>query len=229
MQNDPSLSTLFPNPPQICYRKNPTLAGSLVKASLPGSLHPPIGQVPPIPMTPAWCDALTSVERSALRLKEDMSCFQRCPTHHTPSFETKKRVPLYRHFARKSHDFLRDHRIVPLEHCEPDALPEREAYWIRTPHTLIPHGLNSAYGTPYYPYDHSLLPLSLPAAGTHSPPWNTTQRLFIITPFLTHVEAGFFGGFPEGFLTSGFSLVMFLNSSLLGPQLASPITHTRIL
>ena len=42
--------------------------------------------------------------------------------------ETKRLVPLYRHFARKSHDFLRDHRIVPLEHCEPDALPVREAY-----------------------------------------------------------------------------------------------------
>ena len=32
-----------------------------------------------------------------------------------------------------------------------DALPEREAYWIRTLQTLIPHGLNSAYGKPYYP------------------------------------------------------------------------------
>ena len=140
-----------------------------------------------------------------------MSCFQQCPTHHTPSnetftcadtsliyciicnklyigltsnslkvrfrahrhfSETKKRVPLTatllgNHFAWKSHDFL---RIVPLEHCEPDALSEREAYWIRTLHTLIPHGLNSAYGKPYYPYDHSLFPLSLPAAGTPPPP-----------------------------------------------------------
>ena len=62
---------------------------------------------------------------------------------HRHFSETKRRIPLYRHFARKSHDFLRDHRIVPLEHCEPDALPEREAFWIRTLHTLIPHGLNS--------------------------------------------------------------------------------------
>ena len=40
VQNDPSLSTLLPNPPQICYRRNPTLADSLVKSSLPGSHHP---------------------------------------------------------------------------------------------------------------------------------------------------------------------------------------------
>ena len=41
---------------------------------------------------------------------------------HRHASETKRRVPLHRHFARKSHDFLRDHKIVPLEHCEPDAL-----------------------------------------------------------------------------------------------------------
>ena len=80
---------------------------------------------------------------------------------HRHSSETRKLIPLYRHFARKSHDFLRDHRRVPLEHCEPDALAEREAYWIRTLHTLIPHGLNSAYGKPYYPYNHSLFSKSL--------------------------------------------------------------------
>ena len=84
---------------------------------------------------------------------------------HRHASETKKLVrPVYRHFARKSHDFHRDHRIVPLEHCEPDALPEREAYWIRTLQTLIPHGLNSAYGKPYYPYDRSLS-LSLSSTG----------------------------------------------------------------
>ena len=51
VQNDPSLSTFFPTPPQLCYRRNPTLADSLVKASLPGSRRPPTGQVPPIPIT----------------------------------------------------------------------------------------------------------------------------------------------------------------------------------
>ena len=81
-------------------------------------------------------------------------------------FRNKETSTPVRCFARKSHDFLRDYRIVLLEHCEPDALLEREAYWICTLHTLIPHGLNSAYGKPYYPYDHSL---SLPAAGVHSP------------------------------------------------------------
>ena len=29
-----------------------------------------------------------------------------------------------------------------------DALPEREAFWIRTLHTLLPNGLNVAYGKP---------------------------------------------------------------------------------
>ena len=118
-------------------------------------------------------------------------------------------------FARKLHDFLRDRTIVPLQHCEPDALPEREAYWIRTLHTLIPHGLNSAYGKPYYPYDHSLFPLSLSTAGTSSPSWNTTQRLPIITSSLfVFVRAGLylFGvfqrDFPTGFFLPlhGFSL-----------------------
>ena len=51
VQNDPSLSTLFPAHPQLCYRRNPTLAGSLVKASLPGSHRPAKGQVPPIPIS----------------------------------------------------------------------------------------------------------------------------------------------------------------------------------
>ena len=68
-------------------------------------------------------------------------------SHSWHASETKKLVrPVYRHFARKSYNFHRDQRIVPLEQCEPDALPEREAYWIRTLQTLIPHDLNSAYG-----------------------------------------------------------------------------------
>ena len=41
---------------------------------------------------------------------------------HRHSPETRKLIPLYHHFARKSHNFLRNHRIVLLEHCEPDAL-----------------------------------------------------------------------------------------------------------
>ena len=47
---DPSLSSIFPGPPQLSFRKNPTLADSLVKASLPGSLSPPTCQVPPYPL-----------------------------------------------------------------------------------------------------------------------------------------------------------------------------------
>ena len=50
VQNDPLLSALFPTPPQLCFRRNPTLADSLMKASLPGSHRPPQGQVPPIPI-----------------------------------------------------------------------------------------------------------------------------------------------------------------------------------
>ena len=80
---------------------------------------------------------------------------------HRRSSATKRRVPLYRHFTRQSHDFLRDHRIVPLEHCEPDTLPEGEAFWIRTLHRLLLHGLNSAYRKPFFPYDHSSLSPSL--------------------------------------------------------------------
>ena len=48
---DPSLSSIFPAPPQFSFRKNPTLAASLVKVSLPGSHRPPTCQVPPIPIT----------------------------------------------------------------------------------------------------------------------------------------------------------------------------------
>ena len=77
--------------------------------------------------------------------------------HRHFSVTKKHSRPLYRQFAYASHDFNRDYRIVPLEHCEPDALPEREAFWIRTLHTLLPNGLNAAYGKPYYPYDKSLL------------------------------------------------------------------------
>ena len=90
-------------------------------------------------------------------------------THRHFSVTKKHSRPLYCHFARASHDFTRDHTIVPLEHCEPDALPEREAFWIRTLHTLLP---NVAYGKPYYPYDESLFPLSLSSADTileHNP------------------------------------------------------------
>ena len=182
-----------------------------------------------------------------------MSCFQRCPTHPTPSMksshvqthpsfiaslcnkcgklyigltsnslkvrfrahrhfsETKRLIPLYRHFARKSHDFLRDHRIVPLEHCEPDALPVRKAYWIRTLHTLIPHGLNSAYGKPFYPYDHSLLPPSPPTAGTPPPPppppeyHQETLHIDNVPPFMFCKSWPFsFLGFSRGIFPTGF-------------------------
>ena len=41
--------------------------------------------------------------------------------------------------------------VVPLEYCEPDALADREQYWIRTLNTKLPHGLNSLFGKSYYP------------------------------------------------------------------------------
>ena len=91
---------------------------------------------------------------------------------HRHFSETKRRIPLYRHFVRKSHDF------VPLEHCEPDALPEREAFWIRTLHTLIPHGLNSIYGKPYYPYNRSLFSSSL----SHTDTPTTTPETQDLSP-----------------------------------------------
>ena len=45
--DDPFLSTLFPSPPQVCYRRNPTLSSTLVKAALPGHPPPP-GETTPI-------------------------------------------------------------------------------------------------------------------------------------------------------------------------------------
>ena len=200
IHNDPTLSTLFPTPPQLCFRRNPTIADSLVKAALPGAPRPPTGQVPPIPIprldsrmvrcADKRCKVcpnaegrrilFSAVSKTPYTFHETFTCADTSLIYcivcskceklyigltsnslrvrfrmHRHASETKRRVPLYRHFARKSHDFLRDHRIVPLEHCEPDALPEREAFWIRTLHTLLPHGLNSAYGKPFYPFPFS--------------------------------------------------------------------------
>ena len=214
VQDDPSLSLLFPSPPQLSYRRNPTLRDSLVKASLPGSSRPPTGQVPPIPINrlepcmikcaDGCCKVcpkaegrrilFSTVSNTPYAFHETFTCTDTSLIYcivcdkcgklyigltsnslkvrfraHRHSSETRKLIPLYRHFARKSHNFLRDHRIVPLEHCEPDALAEREAYWIRTLHTLIPHGLNSAYGKPYYPYNHSLSSPSLSSTDTPLP------------------------------------------------------------
>ena len=211
IHNDPTLSTLFPTPPQLCFRRNPTIADSLVKAALPGAPRPPTGQVPPIPIprldsrivrcTDKRCKVcpnaegrrilFSAVSKTPYTFHETFTCADTSLIYcivcskceklyigltsnslrvrfrmHRHASETKRRVPLYRHFARKSHDFLRDHRIVPLEHCEPDALLEREAFWIRTLHTLLPHGLNSAYGKPFYPYDHPPLSPSLSPTDT---------------------------------------------------------------
>ena len=196
VQNDPLLSALFPTPPQLCFRRNPTLADSLVKASLPGSHCPPQGQVPPIPIpridsrmvrcadkrckvcpkTEGRCVLFSMVSNTPYTFHETFTCTDTCLIYcilckktftsnslkvrvcvHRHASKTKKLVcHVYRNFARKLYEFHRDDRIVLLEHCEPDALPEREAYWIRTLQTLIPHGFNSAYGKPYYPYDHTL-------------------------------------------------------------------------
>ena len=183
---DPSLSTIFPSLPQLSFQRNPTLADSLVRASVSGSRRPPTGQVPPIPIprldsrivrcADKRCKIcpraegrrvlFSTVSNTPYTFHETFTCTDTSLIYciicskcgklyigltsnslrvrfraHRHFSETKRRIPLYRHFVRKSHDFLRDHRIVPLEHCEPDALPEREAFWIRTLHTLIPHGL----------------------------------------------------------------------------------------
>ena len=47
ISDDLFLSTLFPSPPQVCYRRNPTLSSTLVKAALPGHPPPP-GETTPI-------------------------------------------------------------------------------------------------------------------------------------------------------------------------------------
>ena len=116
---------------------------------------------------------------------------------HQHASKTKKLVRLvYQDFARKLHNFHRDHRIIPLEHCEPDALQEQEAYWIRTLQTLIPHGLNSAYGKPYTLM--TVLPLSVsPPQVLFPPPHNHSETTYKIQTTLHHphlfifVKAGF--------------------------------------
>ena len=75
---------------------------------------------------------------------------QRFNSHRYASTR-KLQIPLYRHFSHRSHDFKRDHRIVPLEHSEPATLADWEQYWIRTLNTKLPHGLNSLFGKSYYP------------------------------------------------------------------------------
>ena len=152
VQNDSSLSTLFPTPPQLCYQRNTTLADSLVKASLPGSHQPPTGQVPPIPITrldshmvhcaDKRCKVcpraegrrvlFSTVSNTPYTFHETFTCADTSLIYcivcskcgklyvgltsnsltvrfcaHQHFSETKRRVPLYRHFARKSHDFLR--------------------------------------------------------------------------------------------------------------------------
>ena len=50
IHNDSTLSSLFPTPLQLCFRRNPTIADSLMKAALTGAPRLPTGQVPPIPI-----------------------------------------------------------------------------------------------------------------------------------------------------------------------------------
>ena len=60
----------------------------------------------------------------------------------TPKF---KHWPIYRHFHQDSHDFNRDHRIIPIEQCRKEDLLLRETFWIMTLETVVPYGLNSKY------------------------------------------------------------------------------------
>ena len=107
----------------------------------------------------------------------------------------------HEHFKFKTLQGLILISIIPLEHCEPAALPEHEAYWIRTLHTVISHGLNliQLMG------NHTTLMTTLSLLWVsplqiyiyiyiyilyiHSPtPWNTTQEhplLIILYYWLT--------------------------------------------
>ena len=108
---------------------------------------------------------------------------------------------------RGLHDFLRDHRNVPLEHCEPDALPEREAYWIRTLHTLIPHGLNSTYGKPFYPYTTLFFPWAPQLQALLHPLEHHQETLHNVTPFMFGKSWPFsFPGFSRGIFPQLFYL-----------------------
>ena len=90
VQNDPLLSVLFPTPPQLCFRRNPTLADSLVKASLPGSHRPPQGQVPPIPIPRLDSRMVRCADKRCKvcpRTEGRRVLFQWCQTHLTPSMK----------------------------------------------------------------------------------------------------------------------------------------------
>ena len=199
ISEDPTLSTLFPSPPQVCYRGNPTLSCSLVRATLPGP-SPPQYKVVPItinaivsritkctsphckacPNALGRCILYSTVSRTPYTFSESFTCTDTSPIYcilcskcdkmyigltsqsirqrfnaHRYAAKRKLRIPLYRHFSRRSHDFDRDHRIVPLEHCEP-AL-----------NTKLPHGLNSMFIKPYYPQSLTSLPLP-PESSLHS-------------------------------------------------------------
>ena len=91
-----------------------------------------------------------------------------CQKKSKPRETSKRLIPLYRHFAKRTHDFHRDHRIVSTVS---QMLYRNEK--IRTLHTLYPHGLIASYGKPYYPYDKALFPLSL--SSTASPPPSTAS------------------------------------------------------
>ena len=100
--------------------------------------------------------------------------------------------------------------LVFLVHNSSILQAVHKAYWIRTLQTPIPHGLNSAHGKHYYPYDHSLaLSVSSPQM-LFLPPHNHSETAHKIQakPYHPHrfifIKAGFNLGFPEVLFQTGF-------------------------
>ena len=51
IQQDPILSTIFPSTPQVCYKKNPSLANKLIRASISSTTLPQHSSIEPLHIT----------------------------------------------------------------------------------------------------------------------------------------------------------------------------------
>ena len=78
------------------------------------------------------------IGRTTTTLKEKIS-------HHIKSSfnHNKCKQQLYRHYSRKTHNFRRDAKFIPLEKCSHLTLVEREKTWILRLNTIQPLGLNT--------------------------------------------------------------------------------------
>lgn len=64
---------------------------------------------------------------------------------HRAAFQGKKNMPLYRHMQKKGHNMSNIQVTIIEADLDPTQLEEKEAHWIRTLGTTLPHGLNSLW------------------------------------------------------------------------------------